>query len=62
MDDSDDPSPIEWNAWTPEIRATLMFVVDKFEVLLIKKLRGIGMGKINGFASQVSVQAYGLQQ
>lgn len=28
--------------------ATLMFVVQDGKVLLIKKLRGIGMGKING--------------
>ena len=61
MDDSDDPSPIEWNAWTPEIRATLMFVVDKFEVLLIKKLRGIGMGKINGPGGKIDPGESALQ-
>jgi len=48
MDGADSPSPIDWEGWVPEIRATLMFVVKDFEVLLIKKLRGIGMGKING--------------
>ncbi len=42
------PSPIDWEGWVPEIRATLMFVVRGYEVLLIKKLRGIGSGKING--------------
>lgn len=43
-----DPSPIAWDSWVPEIRATLMFVVRDSEVLLIEKLRGIGAGKING--------------
>lgn len=41
------PSPIDWAGWKPEIRATLMFVRDGDEVLLIRKLRGIGAGKIN---------------
>ena len=44
----DDPSPIDWDGWIPEIRATLMFVVRNYDVLLIEKLRGIGAGKING--------------
>ena len=48
MANSAQPSPIEWNDWVPDIRATLMFVVRDFDVLLIRKLRGIGMGKING--------------
>lgn len=48
MDNPTQPSPIEWNDWVPDIRATLMFVVRDFDVLLIRKLRGIGMGKING--------------
>ncbi|MGB0716914.1 MAG: 8-oxo-dGTP diphosphatase [Phycisphaerae bacterium] len=34
--------------WTPEERATLIFVVRDGEVLLIHKKRGIGAGKING--------------
>jgi len=41
------PSPIDWDGWRPEIRATLMFVREGDEVLLIRKLRGIGAGKIN---------------
>ena len=43
-----EPSPIDWESWVPEIKATLMFVVRDFEVLLIEKQRGIGAGKING--------------
>jgi 8-oxo-dGTP diphosphatase len=48
MSDTPDPSPIDWDSWVPDIRATLMFVVRGCEVLLIEKLRGIGAGKING--------------
>lgn len=61
MDDLDNPSPIEWDTWTPEIRATLMFVVDRFDVLLIKKLRGIGMGKINGPGGKIDPGETALQ-
>jgi len=41
-------SRTDWQAWEPVIRATLMFVVQDGEVLLIEKLTGIGEGKING--------------
>ena len=39
---------IEWDGWQPTIWATLMFIVDGDQVLLIRKKRGFGMGKING--------------
>lgn len=39
---------IDWNTWTPAIRATLLFVFRGERVLLIRKKRGFGMGKING--------------
>lgn len=39
---------IDWEAWRPTIRATLLFVITDGEVLLIHKKRGIGAGKING--------------
>ena len=43
----------DWDRWTPTVRATLMFVIDRHDpaaprVLLIEKLRGFGMGKVNG--------------
>ena len=41
------PSPIDWGGWRPDMRATLMFIRDGHEVLLMRKLRGIGAGKIN---------------
>jgi 8-oxo-dGTP diphosphatase len=39
---------IDWATWKPEQRATLLFVVRDDEVLLIRKKRGLGAGKING--------------
>jgi len=39
---------VDWSNWMPTQRATLCFVVRNREVLLIKKKRGLGKGKING--------------
>lgn len=39
---------IDWAAWTPKDRATLLFVVERDRILLIRKKRGLGAGKING--------------
>jgi 8-oxo-dGTP diphosphatase len=39
---------IDWSTWKPTVRATLMFVVRDDEILLIRKKRGLGAGKING--------------
>ena len=39
---------IDWQSWRPQIRATLVFVVNNGQVLLIRKKRGLGAGKING--------------
>ena len=39
---------VDWNHWNPRIKATLLFVVRDDQVLLIRKKRGIGAGKING--------------
>jgi 8-oxo-dGTP diphosphatase len=39
---------IDWDAWVPEVRATLLFVLHDEQVLLIRKKRGLGAGKING--------------
>ena len=39
---------IDWAAWRPTERATLLFVVRGGEVLLIRKKTGLGAGKING--------------
>ncbi len=39
---------IDWTAWRPVDRATLLFVIRGGRILLIRKLRGLGAGKING--------------
>lgn len=39
---------VEWDGWEGEMPATLMFIVQGDQVLLIEKQRGIGAGKING--------------
>lgn len=39
---------IDWLGWQPTERATLMFVLRDNEILLIRKKRGMGAGKING--------------
>jgi 8-oxo-dGTP diphosphatase len=39
---------IDWIHWTAADRATLVFVVRNGDVLLIRKKRGLGAGKING--------------
>ncbi len=38
---------IQWSSWKPDDRATLLFVIDGAQVLLIRKKRGLGAGKIN---------------
>ena len=43
----------EKNPWGVEMQATLMFIVQKGQVLLIRKKRGIGAGKINGPGGKV---------
>jgi 8-oxo-dGTP diphosphatase len=39
---------IDWKIWRPTDRATLVFVIRGGEILLIRKKRGLGAGKING--------------
>lgn len=39
---------LDWATWTPQDRATLVFVLGEGRVLLIRKKRGLGAGKING--------------
>ena len=38
----------DWSDWIPDDRATLIFVIRDGEILLIRKKRGLGAGKING--------------
>ena len=39
---------VDWENWEPSVRANLLFVVQDGRVLLIRKKRGLGAGKING--------------
>jgi 8-oxo-dGTP diphosphatase len=39
---------MDWEAWTPTERATLLFVLQDGRILLIHKKTGLGAGKING--------------
>lgn len=39
---------IDWTTWRPTDVATLVFVVRDGAILLIRKLRGLGAGKVNG--------------
>jgi 8-oxo-dGTP diphosphatase len=38
---------IDWNQWVPRERANLCFILRDGELLLIRKKRGLGAGKIN---------------
>ena len=39
---------VPWHDWQPRQRATLVFVVRDGRILLMRKKRGLGAGKING--------------
>lgn len=39
---------INWNTWTATESATLLFVIQGNNILLIRKKTGLGKGKING--------------
>ncbi|OQW97683.1 MAG: NUDIX hydrolase [Verrucomicrobia bacterium A1] len=38
---------VKWDGWVPVQRATLLFVRQRGEILLIEKKRGLGAGKVN---------------
>src|SRR5512136_179536 len=39
---------IDWSRWEPTERANLCFVIRDGQILLIRKKRGLGAGKMNG--------------
>jgi 8-oxo-dGTP diphosphatase len=39
---------VDWANWTPQERATLLFVIRNNHMLLIHKKRGLGAGKVSG--------------
>ncbi len=44
---------IDWSTWEPRDVATLLFVVRGDRLLMIRKKRGLGAGKINGPGGRV---------
>lgn len=44
---------IDWNRWQPTEKANLCFIIRNGQVLLIRKKRGLGAGKINGPGGRV---------
>jgi 8-oxo-dGTP diphosphatase len=43
----------DWTTWEPRVRANLLFIVRDGKILLIRKKRGFGAGKINGPGGKV---------
>ena len=41
-------SDVDWTTWAPVDCATLVFVIRNGQILLIRKKRGLGAGKISG--------------
>lgn len=39
---------MDWARWSPQQRATILFVIREGRILLIHKKRGLGAGKVNG--------------
>lgn len=39
---------MDWSQFQPNMLATLMFVIQEGKILLIRKKRGLGAGKMNG--------------
>jgi 8-oxo-dGTP diphosphatase len=44
---------MEWSSWQPKELATLCFVRDNGRILMIRKKRGLGAGKINGVGGRL---------
>ena len=44
----DPHDPAFWQNWQPTMRASLCFVLRDKQILMIRKKRGLGAGKING--------------
>jgi 8-oxo-dGTP diphosphatase len=52
---------MDWTNWTPGVRATLLFVRRNGQLLLIRKKRGLGAGKINGPGGKIDPGETALQ-
>jgi 8-oxo-dGTP diphosphatase len=45
---------VDWSTYAPRIRATLLFVRRHGRLLLIRKKRGFGAGKVNGPGGKIA--------
>jgi 8-oxo-dGTP diphosphatase len=52
---------MDWSTWQPRERANLCFIVKDGRVLLIRKKRGLGAGKINGPGGKIEPGESALQ-
>src|SRR3954468_14180813 len=52
---------MDWTTWIPRERANLCFIVKDGRVLLIRKKRGLGAGKINGPGGKIELGETALQ-
>lgn len=50
-----------WATWQPRVRANLLFVIRAGKILLIRKKRGFGAGKINGPGGKIDPGETALQ-
>jgi 8-oxo-dGTP diphosphatase len=52
---------VDWKTWVPKERGTLCFIVRHGQILLIRKKRGLGAGKINGPGGRIDPGETALQ-
>ncbi len=52
---------MDWESWEPSIRATLIFIIQGNQILMIEKKRGLGAGKINGPGGKIDPGETALQ-
>ena len=52
---------MDWKNWIPRERANLCFIVKDGRVLLIRKKRGLGAGKVNGPGGKIEPGETALQ-
>ncbi len=59
-------SDIDWERWRAEMRAAEVLVIENDRILLIRKKRGLGAGKINGPGGRLepdeSLEACGIRE
>ncbi len=52
----EDVSEIDWDAWDPEERCVLSYVIKDNNVLLINKKQGLGKGLVNGPGGHIELE------